>query len=354
VAEQPARQRKQLPSDSLTVATSVDHRLKVSAQMRPADLSPERLDPLIRAEPVAADDLIVFAPQESHGDFAATALGDGKDRVQAGHRGPQPSLAAILAPRRLVDIDHLGLMDRSRKFVVRGFKGDGRLPFQLGDHPGGDRKGKQVAYQLLDLSLAEAIGPCERGQHGLEVRAEAPGGDAQRQGAAGHLAAARAGQAMEPILIDDRLNLGQFSDLMDQGFGVVAGELMTASAASGRLTVDRLANFLGRDQGAVGLAMSGLPAAFLSAGRSGGLTLQSDRIGRGRLRRVGGVELEPVLEIMDSRFKLGKTLFVGLDDRKDGRLDFWRSRLPQRFWDRRRPCHAGSIVASFVNDNPRL
>ena len=159
---------------------------------------------------------------------------------------------------------------------------------------------------------------------------------------------------MEPILIDDRLDLGQFGDLMDQGFGVVAAEFMTASAASSRLTVGRLANLFGRDQGAVGLTMSGLPAAFLSAGRSRGLALHSDRIRGWGLRRVGGVELEPILEIVDARFKFGKALFVELDERKNRRLDFWRSRLPQGFWDRGRPCHAGRIIASFANDNPRL
>ena len=37
---------------------------------------------------------------------------------------------------------------------------------------------------------------------------------------------------MEPILRDDRLDLGQFGDLMDQGFGVVAGQGMTAAATS--------------------------------------------------------------------------------------------------------------------------
>src|ERR1700678_4236386 len=282
--------------------------------MRPADLSTGRLDPLIRAEPVTADYLIVLASQESRGDFAATVLGDGKDCAQGGHRGPQPSLLAILAPRRLVDINHLGLMDRSREFVVRGFQGDGRLPFQLGDHPGGDRKGKQVAYQLLDLSLAEAIGPSECGQHGLEVRAEGPSGDARWQGATGRLTAARTGQAMEPKLVDDRLDPGQFSDLMDQRFRVVAGETMAASAASGWLTIDRLVNLFGRDQRAVGFAMSKLPAPVLTARGSRGLALHSNRIrGRG-LRRVGGVELEPVLEIVDASFKFGKTLFVELDE----------------------------------------
>jgi hypothetical protein len=207
---------------------------------------------------------------------------------------------------------------------------------------------------LLDLSLAEAISPREHGQHGLEIRAEGSNGDPHWQGAAGRLTAARTGQAMESILVDDRLDLGQFSDLMDQGFGVVARELMTASAASGWLTMDRLMNLLGWNQRTVGFAMSKLPAPFLSAGRSRGLALHPDRIrGRG-FRRVRGVELEPVLEIVDARFKFGKTLFVELDERKNRRLDFWRSRLPQRFRDRGRPCHAGRIIASFANINPRL
>ena len=35
---------------------------------------------------------------------------------------------------------------------------------------------------------------------------------------------------MEPILVNDGLDLGQFSDLMDQRFGVVADEFMTASS----------------------------------------------------------------------------------------------------------------------------
>jgi hypothetical protein len=170
VAEQPVRQRKQSLFDSLAFATPVDYRLEVSAQMRPADLTPECLDPLIRAEPVATNDLIILAPQESRCDFAATAFGNGKDRTEAAHRSPQPCLATVLTPRRLVDINCLGLMDRSRELVVRGFKGDGRQPFQFGDHPSRDRKSKQVAYRLLDLSLAEATGSREHSQHRLKVR----------------------------------------------------------------------------------------------------------------------------------------------------------------------------------------
>jgi hypothetical protein len=132
VVEQSIRQRKQPSSDFLTVAAAVDHRLIFSTQMRPANLSTGGLHPFERAVPITADYLIVFDSQESRGDFAATVLDDGKDCAQHCYRGPQPSLPAILTPRGLIDINHLGMMDRSREFVVRGFKGDGRLPFQLG------------------------------------------------------------------------------------------------------------------------------------------------------------------------------------------------------------------------------
>jgi hypothetical protein len=166
---------------------------------------------------------------------------------------------------------------------------------------------------------------------------------------------------MEAILVDDRLDPGEFGDLMDQGFRVVAGEPMTTTTTGGRFAVDRFVDLLRRGERTVGLAMSRLPAAFLAAGRSGRLALHPDGIGRRRLGRVGGVEFEPVLKVPEtglhlskSLFRFGKTLFIGLDERKDCRLDFWRSLFPDRFWERGRLCHAGKITASFGNANPRL
>ena len=61
---------------------------------------------------------------------------------------------------------------------------------------------------------------------------------------------------MELILIDDRLDLGEFGDLMDQGLGVIACEPVTTASVSDRLAVERVANLLGRVQAALGLAMS--------------------------------------------------------------------------------------------------
>jgi hypothetical protein len=172
VAEQPARQQEHPLSDYLAVTTPVDHHLKVSAEISPVDLSAGCLDPFICAESVAADYLVFFAPQESRSDSAAMALGDCEDRAQVGHSGLQSSLEAIFARGHLVDISYFGPMHGHHEFVVGGFKGTGRLSLQLGDHAGGDRKGKQVAYQLLDLSLTKAVSPREHSEHGLQVRAE--------------------------------------------------------------------------------------------------------------------------------------------------------------------------------------
>ncbi len=133
---------------------------------------------------------------------------------------------------------------------------------------------------------------------------------------------------MEPILVDDRLDPGQVGDLMDYRFEVVASESMTATATGVGLAVERLADLLGRYQDALGFSMSGLATALLPAGRSRGFPLHPDRIGRGRLGRVGGVELEPVLEIAEPVFKAGDPLLVGLNQRDDPRLQFRRGRVP--------------------------
>ena len=118
---------------------------------------------------------------------------------------------------------------------------------------------------------------------------------------------------MEPILIDDRLDLGEFGDLMDQGFGVVAGEFMTTTATRVGLAVERLADLLRRHQGTNRFAMTALSTPFLAAGRSWRFPLHPDRVGRGGLGRVGGIELEPVL-------KKGNTILVGLNQSADRRL----------------------------------
>ncbi|XBH03585.1 recombinase family protein [Singulisphaera sp. Ch08] len=320
----------------------------------PADLPPGRHDPVIGAESVAGDDLAVLTAQQRPGDRATAVLGDREDRGQASHRHPQPDLAKLLTPRRLVDVRHLGLMDRQRQFVVGSLQSRGRLPFQLGDHPGGDRQGKQIGTDLLDLPFAETIGPGEHGQDGLKVRAETTARDTGGQGAAGRLTASGTGETMKSIFIDEGLDLGQFGHLMDQRLGVVAPKPLTASATRLRLAVDGLAQLLRRHQGTVGFAMSRLPTALLAAGRSGRPPLQADRIRRRWLGRVGGVELEPCFEIADPRFQVGVPLLHRHKDCSDGGLSVGRHRTPEVVRDGQRIRHNADIVPSSATFNTGL
>src|SRR5208337_2143575 len=172
-------------------------------------------------------------------------------------------------------MDHRGLMDRSGQFVVGGLQRPRRLPLQFGDHPGGDRQAEQVAGQLLDLPLAEAVSARQGRQDGLGVRAELAGGDPLGQGAAGGGSAARAGQAMEPELVDDRLDLGEIGDLMDQRIRVIAEQGMGAAPAGTGPAVGGGTQPLRWHQGPLGLGVSRLSPAVAAGGWCGWLALQA-------------------------------------------------------------------------------
>ena len=113
-------------------------------------------------------------------------------------------------------------MDAQRHFVVRGFQRGGRLPFKLGNHPRGDRQPKQVAGHLLDLALAETVTARQRGQHRLQIGAETSRGDPRGETRTGGDVASGAGQAMEPVFVDQRLDLGQFGRLVAVAAGAAA------------------------------------------------------------------------------------------------------------------------------------
>ena len=115
-------------------------------------------------------------------------------------------------------------MDGERHFVVGGFQRRGRLPLELGDHTRGDRETEQVADHLLDLSLAETVAAGERGQHGLQIRPETARGDSFWKVPARRYAGVGAGKAMKSVLVDQRFDLGQLGDLVNQRSRVITGQ----------------------------------------------------------------------------------------------------------------------------------
>ena len=200
-SEQPVRQSQQFLPDRFGGAAPIDHRLEIPAEMAPADLPAGPDDPVIGAQPIGHRDRALLGPQHGLSHLGIALAGDREDRDQPGDRRPEPSLAPLLTPRGLIGVDHLRGVDRGRQFVVRGLQRQGRLPLQLGDHPGRDRQSEHVTGQLLDLPLAQAVGPGQRGQDRLHVRTKADGGNARGQGAAGGLATVRARQAMQTLFV---------------------------------------------------------------------------------------------------------------------------------------------------------
>jgi hypothetical protein len=140
---------------------------------------------------------------------------------------------------------------------------------------------------------------------------------------------------MQAVFGDDRLDLGPFGDLMDQGVVVLPVQRVTTAPAGVGLAVSAGAEFLGRDQGSKRLEMAGLSTSFSPGRRSRWLSFQADRIRGRRLGRVGGIELEPSLEIAHRGFQLGDPILQGFPGSQEGGLGFRRHGVSERFRDRK-------------------
>jgi hypothetical protein len=149
---------------------------------------------------------------------------------------------------------------------------------------------------------------------------------------------------MESVFVDQRLDLGQFGDLMNQRGRVITDQgVATAAAIRGPAIGDR-AHPLRGDQAALGPGMSRLAAPFPTGGRGGRFAFEPDGIGRRRLGGIGGVELEPGLEIAVTSLQFGDPSLEGVQHGQDGHLGFRWDGVPERFRDGRLRDHASNTT----------
>jgi hypothetical protein len=127
---------------------------------------------------------------------------------------------------------------------------------------------------------------------------------------------------VEPVFVHDRLDRGHFGDLMSQRCGIIAIEVVTTTTALRRLAVDDLPEGFGRDQGSAMVAMADLPTPLPAGGGGRRSSLDGGRIGGGWLGRVGGVGVEPLLQV-------GDTSLQTLEPGPDGLLGLGWHGLPQ-------------------------
>jgi hypothetical protein len=145
---------------------------------------------------------------------------------------------------------------------------------------------------------------------------------------------------MESVFVDQRLDLGQFGHLVDQGTGVITDQgVPTVAAISGPAVGDG-AQLLRWDQATQYPAMSRLPAPFATGGPGGRLALEPDGIGRRGLGGIGGIELEPGFEITDALLQFSDLSLEGVQHGQDGKLGLRWDGVPERFGDGRLRDHA--------------
>jgi hypothetical protein len=75
--------------------------------------------------------------------------------------------------------------------------------------------------------------------------------------------------------------------------------------------------------------MSRLPTPLPTGGWGGRLALEPDGIGRRRLGGIGGIELEPGLDIAESLLEFGDPSLEGVEHGQDGNLGFRWDGVPE-------------------------
>src|SRR5262249_29844639 len=130
-------------------------------------------------------------------------------------------------------------------------------------------------------------------------------------------------------------------DLMTQRLRVVAVQGLLAMAAGAWFAVVDGVGVI--DEGALDLGVSALTACFVVGRRLGWGAFEGGRVGRRRLGGVGGVLVEPLLEISHLLVKFLKALLVALDKSQDGCLGNGRNLVPQFSRDRRNGRHTSIL-----------
>ena len=146
------------------------------------------------------------------------------------------------------------------------------------------------------------------------------------------------------VFVHHGLYGGHFGDLVPDRLGVVALQHLVAPPAFGRLAVDDVAELLGRYKRTGLAAMAGLTAPLLARSPSGRTSLDRGGIGGGWLGGVGGVLVEPLLQVGDPPLE-------GLHQHRHRRLHLGWEFIPDGSWQRWLISHADVLLSSRPGSN---
>src|SRR5262249_52766595 len=100
--EHPVGQVQQFLPDRRPTVLAVDHRLKISTQVRPTELA--TVEPVVRLPAIRRDHLPVSRTEQSPGDLPAAGGSNVEERYQGRNHHPSPRLLPRLSPGRFINI----------------------------------------------------------------------------------------------------------------------------------------------------------------------------------------------------------------------------------------------------------
>jgi hypothetical protein len=140
---------------------------------------------------------------------------------------------------------------------------------------------------------------------------------------------------VEAVFINVGADGRDLSDLVSQRIGIVPLPCGATASALCRLDLEGLSKLFGWDQRSGVSLVTGLSTALAPRrrGRRSPLELDGRRIGGGGLGRIGGVEVEPRLQLGDRLLQLGDPSLQRAEDLQKRGLSLGRDGVPERFRD---------------------
>src|SRR5215211_7209011 len=187
---------------------------EVSEQVGPAELAAGRVEVVVAAPAVRADDPGEALAEQRSGLEGVPAGRDPEHRGAAGQCAPERPTAAGGLPAGLVDVDDRGRPDPLLELRVRaGERRPGPLDDPV-DRPGRKLDPEQLPGELARVAPRDTVPDRERHDRGLQPRPERRARNSGRQLSACPRRALRAAHPVKPMLSDPNRDRGQLGDLV--------------------------------------------------------------------------------------------------------------------------------------------
>src|SRR6266571_3744330 len=175
---------------------------EVAAQMRPADLPPFRLEAVVRAETIGANDAGELVADQPVQVLLAAVGRDPQYRRLFAEGAPERARLAAQVPAGLVDVERASRTGPLEQLVVDRCQRLGGAGEDRVDRPDCDRAAKQLLHQLNDLSTRKTVANRQGCDRRLQLRTETAARNAGRQLGTHRSAAVGAADALQAMLAD--------------------------------------------------------------------------------------------------------------------------------------------------------